>query len=334
MNRADFVEQNEATWREFEAMIQRIESRDPPANLDQLPRFFRAVCRDLATAQHRMYGIPLIDRLNGLVSRGYKHLYREPGLSPERIGRFFAADLPQTVRRQWRLFWLCNAVYWLPLIALIFAGKFAPEWITAILGPGTMASLDASWGSGDLDRGFFGDLQMFGMYIYNNVRIDFMVFAGGLFLGVGTLFLLFFNGIQHGAVAGYMNMAGYNEKFYSFVSGHSSYELLGMILAAMAGMILGLAILRPGRHLRGEALKKTRDTTLTLILGAAFLTIFAACVEGFWSANNLPPRLKYSVGIAGWILLGCYFLFAGRGRGPAGPTTAAGALAASKGGQP
>ena len=51
-----------------------------------------------------------------------------------------------------------------------------------------------------------------------------------------------------------MNHACNPESFWSFVAGHSSFELLGMIVSGMAGMRLGLALLRPGRLPRVRAL--------------------------------------------------------------------------------
>jgi hypothetical protein len=41
----------------------------------------------------------------------------------------------------------------------------------------------------------------------------------------------------------------------------------------------------------------------------------AAFVEAFWSPlTEVPFRIKIAVGVAGWVLLLAYFLFAGRSR--------------------
>ena len=44
--------------------------------------------------------------------------------------------------------------------------------------------------------------MMFAHYINNNVGIDFRIFAGGIFFGIGTLFFLIYNGLYLGAVVG------------------------------------------------------------------------------------------------------------------------------------
>ena len=48
-------------------------------------------------------------------------------------------------------------------------------------------------------------LLMFGFYIWNNVRIGFQTFAGGLLVGVGSIWFLGANGVIIGAVAGYLD---------------------------------------------------------------------------------------------------------------------------------
>ncbi|NJM38230.1 MAG: hypothetical protein HC845_10445 [Akkermansiaceae bacterium] len=125
-------------------------------------------------------------------------------------------------------------------------------------------------------------------------------------------FFLIFNGIYLGAAAGYVNHVGNPESFWTFVAGHSSPELLGMIVSGMAGMRLGLAIVRPGRLPRSKALTEAAKQALPLIYGAALMTTFAASIEGFWSALVLPSAVKYTVGVIGWALFILYFFLAGR----------------------
>ena len=45
------------------------------------------------------------------------------------------------------------------------------------------------------------------------------------------------------------------------------------------------------------------------------LLLVAAFVEGYWSSlTRFPATVKYGVGAALWLLVGSYFLFAGRQR--------------------
>jgi uncharacterized membrane protein SpoIIM required for sporulation len=318
MTVGDFEHQNAARWEEYERLVESLEKNKPNEHADQLPRRFRELCMDLSLAESRMYGGRLTEKLNALVIRGYEIVYRGRRGGWQNVAAFLTADFPQAVRRERRLFWLCSAVFWLPFFAMMWSAGHDVSWVQAALGADGMASMDEMYGGREqqiahLRSEYGSNFMMFCFYIYNNVAIDFRIFAGGMAGGVGTLFFLLFNGVQLGAAAGYVNHAGDPESFWSFVAGHSSFELLGMIVAGMAGMRMGLAILKPGRLPRVRALAESTKQALPLIYGAALMTTLAAVVEGFWSAQLIDSWIKYSVGILFWLLHLGYFLFAGKG---------------------
>lgn len=318
MSPGSFEERRAADWVELDRLITGVEKGKPEPGVDELPRRFREACADLALARHRMYPSQLIDRLNTLVIRGYKLLYRSRKRGWEAVVRFAMAGFPQAVRAEWRLFWLCSALFWIPFFGMMASAHLDIDWIRAVLGPAGMAQMEDHYG-GPVDqishiRDKFGsDFRMFAFYIQNNVGIDFQIFAGGIMACLGTIFFLVFNGIQLGAAAGYANYACNPESFWSFVAGHSSYELLGMVVAGMAGMRLGLGVLKPGRLPRGRAMGEAAKRALPLIYGAGVMTAIAAVFEGFWSAEQIDTSIKYGVGIAGWVLHVFYFLAMGRG---------------------
>ncbi len=322
MTSGDFEHKNMARWAEYELLVSLMEKGKAGPEAEKLPRLFRELSLDLSLAESRMYGGNVTERLNELVIRGYELIYRTRRGSWENVVNFVAVKFPQAVRKEWRLFWLCNAVFWLPFFAMMLSAGHDIRWIQAVLGADGMASMEQMYGGREeqlshLRSEYGSNFMMFCFYIYNNVAIDFRIFAGGMAAGVGTLFFLLFNGLHIGAAAGYVNHACNPESFWSFVAGHSSFELLGMVVAGMAGMRLGLAILRPGRLPRVRALVVASKEALPLIYGAAIMTTLAAVVEGFWSAQAVPSNLKYTVGIIGWILHIAYFTLAGRRSGHA-----------------
>ncbi|MES2439706.1 MAG: stage II sporulation protein M [Verrucomicrobiota bacterium] len=322
MTAGDFEYQNAARWAEYESLVSLMEKGHAGPEAEKLPRLFRELSLDLSLAESRMYGTRITERLNELVIRGYELIYRTRRGSWENVVSFVTVRFPQAVRGEWRLFWLCNAVFWLPFFAMMLSANHDIRWIQAVLGADGMASMEQMYGGKEeqlshLRSEYGSNFMMFCFYIYNNVAIDFRIFAGGMAAGVGTLFFLLFNGLHIGAAAGYVNHACNPESFWTFVAGHSSLELLGMVVSGMAGMRLGLAILRPGRLPRVRALVEASRQALPLIYGAAIMTTLAAVVEGFWSAQALPSNLKYTVGIIGWILHIAYFTLAGRRSGHA-----------------
>lgn len=322
MNSSDFEHQNSERWLEYERLVGLVEKGKADAEAAQLPRMFRELSLDLALAESRMYRGKIIERLNELVIRGYELIYQTRRNTWENFVYFVAVKFPEAVRREWRLFWLCSAMFWVPFFTMMLSEQFDLRWIQTILGAEGMASMEQMYGGKEeqishLRSKHGSNFMMFCFYIYNNVAIDFRIFAGGMLAGIGTLFFLLFNGLHIGAAAGYVNHACNPESFWTFVAGHSSFELIGMVISGMAGMRLGLAIIKPGRMPRVRALVAASKEALPLIYGAAILTTLAAVVEGFWSAQRLPSEVKYAVGAVGWILHILYFTLAGRRSGNA-----------------
>ncbi len=322
MTAGEFEQRNEVRWVEYERLVTLMEKGKRAADAGELPRLFREVSLDLSLAESRMYGARVTERLNELVIRGYELIYRTRRGTWAEVIAFVAVKFPQAVRADWKLFWLCSAVFWLPFFAMMLSAHHDIRWIQAVLGADGMASVEQMYGGkqeqlSHLRSEYGSNFEMFCFYIYNNVAIDFRIFAGGIAAGLGTLFFLLFNGLHIGAAAGYVNHACNPPSFWSFVAGHSSFELIGMIVAGMAGLRLGLAVLRPGRLPRTRALVEASKQALPLIYGAALLTTLAAVVEGFWSAQDIPYAWKYALGAVAWAGHIAYFTLAGRSGGDA-----------------
>jgi uncharacterized membrane protein SpoIIM required for sporulation len=311
-----FEEANRAEWSKLEQQLAALAKREPADEAHRLPHLFRRVCGDLALAQHRMYGRQLCDRLNGLVISGYQELHRALNRGSEGFMRFVSSTLPRAVRGEWRLFWLTMAIFWVPFFAFIIAAHFEPKWIYAVLDPLQRMEMDGMYGADTptefLREQYTSHFMMFSFYIMNNVSIDFRIFAGGVLFTLGAVYALGFNGIFIGAIFGYVLQSGNGQRLLTFVAGHSSFELYGMILCGVAGMRLGLALMKPGRHSRGDALRAAGVRAMPLLLGGAGMTFVAAFIEGFWSAGPAPATVKHVVGITLWVLLSAYLLFAGR----------------------
>jgi uncharacterized membrane protein SpoIIM required for sporulation len=157
------------------------------------------------------------------------------------------------------------------------------------------------------------DWAMFGYYIRNNVGVAFQCFAGGLFVGLGSIFFLAVNGAFGGALAGYLTERGLGSTFYSFVATHSAFELTAIVLAGAAGLRLGHSLLAPGRLTRVHALILASRDAVVIVYGVTAMLIVAAGVEAFWSsANWLSPTLKYGVASLCWAAVFGYFIFQGR----------------------
>jgi uncharacterized membrane protein SpoIIM required for sporulation len=309
-----FEEAHAKEWQEFEAFLDI--PKQPAFDPAEMPARYRRICQSLALAADRQYSPELVDRLNQLALRGHHALYRNRRRESQRVLEFLLAGFPALVRAEWRLVLAASLLFFGPLLGLIAVLQAYPEFVHYLLEPGQIANFHQMYdpankrlGSREADS----SLMMFGFYIWNNIRIGFQTFAGGLLAGVGSIWFLAANGVVIGAVAGYLTQIGYTQTFWSFVAGHSSLELLAIAIAGAAGLRLGMAVISPGNMSRRAALVAAAKPAVRLMYGAAMMFLAAAFVEAFWSPiTDFGFQTKIIVGIAGWVILLGYFLLAGR----------------------
>jgi uncharacterized membrane protein SpoIIM required for sporulation len=282
----------------------------------EIPRRYRALCQHLALARDRQYSTTLVERLNTLVMRGHQFLY---GAHPEagpRVLQFFAADFPRAVRRAWRPVLASSLLFFGPLLIMVAALQFHPDFIHTLMSPHQVRDFREMYDPSNPKPGIRtaqADTMMFGHYIWNNVRIGFQTFAGGLLFGVGAVVILLFNGVIIGAVMGYLLQIGFGTPFLQFVAGHSGLELSAIALMGGAGLMLGAGLVMPGGLTRTQSLQAAAREAVPIVYGAASMLVAAAFVEAFWSPITVvPPPVKYTVGIVMWVLIAAYLLLAGR----------------------
>jgi uncharacterized membrane protein SpoIIM required for sporulation len=314
MRQAPFEAAHAREWQEFDLFLEN--KKNPPFDAAQMPERYRRICHALALAQDRRYSPDLVDRLNRLALRGHHVLYENRRRQSGRAVEFLLGGFPRLVRAEWRVVTAAALLFFGPLGLLIAVLQAYPEFVHYLLSPEQIAQFHGMYDPGNKRLGMREadtSLAMFGFYIWNNVRIGFQTFAGGLAFGVGSVWFLGANGVIIGAVAGYLTQVGYSGTFWSFVAGHSSPELLAIVISGAAGLRMGLALVAPGALSRKSALMAAAKPAVRLMYGAALMFMLAALVEAFWSPiTELPFQVKIGVGLAGWALALAYFLLLGR----------------------
>jgi uncharacterized membrane protein SpoIIM required for sporulation len=311
-----FLKRREASWREFELLVNG-NRKEIRKKVSLFPRAFRELTQDLNTARAHNFDAAIIERLNILVNEGSQILYGQHEWSLKIFARFVLRTFPGKVRSQWKGIGAAFLVFYgLAFFTGVLCVRFPDlvyEFVPESEAAGIAESYDPAGGHflAPLDAGSRAD--MFAYYIYNNITIAFRTFAGGVLAGIGSLFFLCLNGIFLGAVSGHIINLGFGKTFFSFIIGHSSFELTAIVLSAQAGLLLGYRFFIPGGLSRSEALRRAAGDALPLVSGSALLLVAAAVIEAFWSPlHTLPPALRFGAGASGWILLFLYFLLSGR----------------------
>ncbi|MDR2881545.1 MAG: stage II sporulation protein M [Azoarcus sp.] len=333
----EFIRQHEQEWRQLEALITSAHSslrpkKSPDTIFDEkltpeqatdqaaFPSLYRRICLHLALARERHYPPALIERLDRLALSGHQAFYGARSLSS--IGQFFVHGFPALIREHARLFWLAGALLYLPALLMGLLVYFRPEMIYSLLDHQGVNNLEEMYRAGGAiepepgsGRAADENFRMFGFYIKNNISIGFQCFASGLLFGLGTLFFLIFNGLLFGAVSAHLIHQGSAERLFQFVIAHGAFELTAIVLCGMAGLLLGRALISPGRRRRSEALAHAAGPAVRIVYGATAMLLIAAFIEAFWSSGAyLPSTGKFIVGGLLWALVAGYFLFMGARR--------------------
>jgi uncharacterized membrane protein SpoIIM required for sporulation len=320
-----WVGEREPTWRDLEALLRDVDARGLPAlGLDgarRLGRLYRAASSDLIWARGELVDAALVDYLNDLVARAYAVVHAGSGSRARKLGRFFLVEFPRTFREEWRA---------VALSALLFFGGGAVGAVAMAVDPGASGVLipedhqqrtpaervaedeDGVAHSGDEGAAFSSFL------FTHNIRVTFLVFALGLTFGVGTVGVMFYNGVPLGALAMQYHQYGKGLFFWAWILPHGIPEITQILVAGAAGLLLARGLLVPGRRSRRDAVVHEAKRATRLVVGGMPILVLAGLVEGTISQMHEPvvpyaAKLVFAgvVGAAVW----AYLLFAGRASG-------------------
>jgi uncharacterized membrane protein SpoIIM required for sporulation len=323
MRQEQFETENQALWDQLAEVMEDLERprskrRLEASRLVDFPAQYRRLCSHYALARSRNFSPMLVEYLHRLVLRGHPLLYKRASVWGWRLLRFVLFGFPRAFRRHLGAFGVSLIFFLLPALLMGTACYLQEDMIYSVLDQAQVADMESSYNPGNKhlgrpeERESDTDFMMFGYYILNNIGIGFRTFALGILLGVGTLFILIFNGVVIGGVAGHLTRLGFIETFWPFVSGHGAFELTAIVICGGAGLLMGRAVVAPGQEGRLVSLKANALEALQLVMGAALMLVVAAFIEAFWSSSSFAPQVKYTVAALLWLIVILYLGFMGR----------------------
>jgi uncharacterized membrane protein SpoIIM required for sporulation len=143
-----------------------------------------------------------------------------------------------------------------------------------------------------------------------------LTLALGLTWGVGTLIMLFYNGVILGAVAVDYVMAGETSFLLGWLLPHGAVEIPAILLAGQAGIVLAGALIGWGKPISLRIrLRKISNDLVTLIFGVALMLVWAGIIESFFSQYHepvMPYTVKIGFGVLELIILALFLGRAGK----------------------
>lgn len=303
-----WIDRRKPDWDRLEALVSACNATGVGAldrvRLRELASLYRQTAADLSVVQDDPAAAPLARALNTLVGRAHNLVYA--GDPPRRRGilHFYARVFPGVFRATFPYTLAAFALFAVGLI-----GGAAMTWAD----PGFARLLLNGPMLDTIERGEMWTHSIVGIkplassaITTNNLSVSFAAFAGGILGGLGTAYMMVFNGLLIGVLAVACDRAGLSLSLWSFVAPHGSLELPAIFIAGGAGLLLAKGVLAPGFLTRRASLVQAASLAVRLVLGVIPLLIVAGTIEGFVSPGDLPPTLKFALGASLFVLLAGY----------------------------
>jgi len=309
-----FIVRNAGAWHRLEELSARARRSGQralaPTEVDELVALYQRTSAQLSYARTYYDDPGLTSRLTTMVAAANAAIYGSQPVTIRSFTRFFTETFPAAVYVHRRFIAAAAALMFVPALAL-------GAWLST-----SDRALDVAVPKEEqnaLLETQFEDYyksapaaEFSTAVLVNNIRVSFLAFALGVFLCVGTAFILFQNGLNIGVAGGLFVHAHQAGKFFGLILPHGMLELTSITIAGAAGLSLGWTIIAPGDRPRGEALAEEGRRSVVIVLGLMLCFVVAGLIEAFVTPSGLPVGVR--VGIGALVELAFVFWIITRGR--------------------
>jgi len=298
-----FIKKNIEKWKGYQYQ----KSTDP----DEMAKEFTELVNDLGYAKTFYPQSKVTVYLNGLASKIYLGIYRNKREERSRIFRFWKTELPLVVRKYHRELLYSLLLFTGFALMAAFSTARDQSFVRGILGDGYMEMTEENISKGD-PFGVYKSAEPLEMFLtigLNNIKVSFMIFIAGLFFSIGTIWMLFENGMMLGAFHTFFFMRDLGWQSALVIWIHGTLEISAIIISGGAGLILGNSILFPQSYKSLEALKRRAKDGIKLMVGLVPVFIAAAFLEGFITRySNMPKPVSLSILLFSFVFIIWYFI--------------------------
>lgn len=308
MREVAFIKQNKEKWLSFENAILNNDLNDP----DALASNYIQLVNDLAYAQTYYPKSKVITYLNQLATKAFQKIYKTKRQDTNRIISFWKTEVPLICYQYRKFIYVAFIIFF----AFTFIGAISAandgEFVRSILGDRyvdmTLENIEAGdpvavYKSGSNWGSFIG-------ITINNLKVGIIAFVLGVFLGIGTLYIMFNNCIMLGSFQYFFYE---KQVFWESVRGiwiHGAMEIFAIVIECAAGLILGASILFPATHSRYTSFKLGAKTGIKILISTFPFTFSAGFLEGFITrySNIMPNWLSVGIILSTLTIISYYYL--------------------------
>ncbi|WP_413375319.1 stage II sporulation protein M [Alkalihalobacillus sp. 1P02AB] len=296
MDLKQFVKKHRDDWKKLEQLIGTMQKnkRKLSANdIEQFQLLYQKSAQNLSYSQTYYASADVTFYLNGLVSKAHNLLYKDQVSSWKQIQYFFTTKFVRLLTEQWHMVFIAMFLFFLGGLGGFAVVATDSLYIYSIL-PADVAQAvrpeQLGAGHDQVDSALMSTT-----ILTNNIQVAFLAFAGGVTFGLLTAYILIYNGILVGALAGLFWHYNMTYEFWAYIVPHGIIELVAIFIAGGAGLLMGYKLFVPGPYSRVYQLKEQGKRSVQLLLGTIPLFVIAGFIEGYITPGDFSLEVKYAV---------------------------------------
>ncbi len=286
MKETRFIAQNKEKWQESENLL-----REPEKDPEKLTNLFTQVIDDLSYSRTYYPNRSVRVYLNKIAREYFSIIYRHHSTRKNAFRQFWLDELPQIVYQCRNPLLISLVIFVLSASIGVFSSINDPQFASTILGERYVEMTKTNIEEGDPMAVYkkAHQAEMFLGITFNNLMVAFRTYVFGIFMSIGTIAILLYNGIMVGCFQFFFIERGLFAESALTIWLHGTLEISSIILAGGAGLTLGSGLLFPGTYSRLQAFQITAMRSLKLMLGIAPIFVLAAIIESFLTRYTEAP---------------------------------------------
>jgi len=217
-----WLEKRKPYWNKLETLLNQSTKSGlhslSRSDLQELSLLYRQTAADLAAIREDPGSVHFARYVNQLLVRAHNTIYSGHRASPAAIFSFFWETYPATFRRNLNYFLLAVLIFVVGGIVGAVLTYQNPDFKVKLLGPQMVETIDRHemW-----THSIVGIKPLASSAIMtNNMSVSFTTFALGITAGLGTIYMMAFNGLLIGVIGMACGLAGMSLQLWSFVAPH------------------------------------------------------------------------------------------------------------------
>lgn len=303
MKEALFVKRNADKWGQYEQY--------QGLSTDELAKKYIELTDDLAFSKTFFPNSTTTKYLNGLTSSFHQSIYKNKKEKRSRFITFWTQELPFIFYQERKQVLYAFFFFIVAVVIGAVSAKYNEDFVRLILGDAYVNMTNENIAKGDPFAVYkqSEEIIMFLQIATNNIRVSFLAFIFGVFCSLGTVSLLFRNGIMLGSFQYFFYSKNLGLASLLVIWLHGTIEITSIVIAGAAGLVLGNSILFPGTLPRKTAIFNAAKNGIKIVIGLVPLFLIAAFIESFFTRyTQMPTYLSATVLITSFAFVIWYFI--------------------------